>query len=254
MLSSKVWCLVIFTILVLTVGLNASYIVGPVSNPIFPSLGIPKFIQAAPTNSANATTLSVSFSSLPIIADIVIVGVIGGGSGSAAVDTSALVADNQGNSYSRLNIITNTTSTVGRVSYWCAAVTTSAGTFSPNVTFTSNNLITLFALEYSGTSCNPDKLTGASGATSPYSCGTFTTKNANDLLLTFLWNPGSTGTVTYTAPTGFTIRSSQAVAATGQTGAIADNIVSSVNTFTPTFTASQNLANSPCSFVAVFSQ
>jgi hypothetical protein len=91
-------------------------------------------------------------------------------------------------------------------------------------------------------------------STSPYNCGSFTTINAHDLLLVLLGTTGSTGTITYTAPSGFTIEKSQGVAATGQTAAIADKIVSATATFTPTFSASQNIASTPCLSVALLSK
>ena len=237
--------------------LRGSYINQPApSTPIFPSTGTPAFVRAVENHNSGApTSLSVSFGTLPAVANIVIVGP----ETSSALGTGLNVTDNQGNSYSRL--ILQPSSSIGavspRVSLWCTVVATSSGTFTTTATVdtdSANALMQIFALEYAGTTCNPDALAGTIGSTSPYSCGSNTTRNGHDLLLTFLGTAGSTTTITYTAPASFTTRISQGVAATGITGAIADDIVTATSTYTPTFSASQNVAFSPCAFITLMSK
>jgi hypothetical protein len=227
--------------------MSASYLVVPPS-PIFPSTGIPALVQAVEAHTTGTpTSLSVSFGSLPALANVVIVAAFGNSIGASNV----LVSDNQNNAYSKLIA---PASTDQLVALWCTPVTASSGTYTATVTDSLNSLIGIFALEYSATSCNMEKSGRAFTSTSPYNCGSFTTINAHDLLLVLLGTTGSTGTITYTAPSGFTIEKSQGVAATGQTAAIADKIVSATATFTPTFSASQNIASTPCLSVALLSK
>lgn len=238
--------------------LRGSYIVGPTGpSAITPSLGTPKFIQGQECHTAaTPTSLPCSFGVLPVVGDVVVAFVLNGGDGSGNPIT-ARVTDNQGsgngNGYTRLQ----TQPRNGSVPYaqeWCAPVIVSGGTFTVTADWNVNTVPGLMILEYSGTSCNMDKFDAASGGTSPYSCGTFTTANAKDLVLSALVAGGSTGTVTFTAPSGFTQRLSQAVAANGVVGAIADNIVAATGTFTPTWGTGQNHASTPCGTAALLSQ
>lgn len=236
--------------------LDASYISGPASQPITPSLGTPKFVQTAEAHqTTTASPLSVSFGSLPAINNVIIVGganVQGGSDGNL----EAAISDNQGNPYTRINAFPLNGSTISVATFWCAVVTASSGTFTVSIATPSATVQKgIMILEYAHTSCNPDKSASANSATSPYSCGSSTTKNAKDLLLTLVLPVNlATGTVTFTAPTNFTVRQSQGVVANGAPMAIADNIVSAVGTFTPTFGASENLTNTPCLFTAMISQ
>lgn len=236
--------------------LQGSYIIGPTGpSPITPSLGIPKFIQAAEGHSSGTpTSLTVTLGSTPSVGDVVMIGLFGNGVTTTTIQTAQL-SDNQasgGNAYSavRAQPVANFIS----AALWCGPVVSASGTFTVTATLSTNGFVGLFALEYSGQSCNQEKVAGAQTATSPYNCGTVTTVNANDLLLTLLYTPSATGTSTFTAPTGFTIEKSQAVAATGQVASIADNIVAATGTFTPTYSSSQNLANSQCVLVAIMSR
>lgn len=234
---------------------RASYIVGPsAASPVFPTTGTPAFVQAAEAHTAaTPTNLSGSFASLPVVSHAVIVQVLTGGL-SGTDDQTTQVTDNQGNAYSRLRQGPATQAgSPPRTNLWCGIVATSAGTFTVTATNSSNSFFGLLLLEYSGTSCNEDQANGAVTSTSPYNCGSITTRNAKDLVLVTLQTQGSTGTITFTPPTGFTTRTSQGVAASGQTGAIADKIVSATATFTPTWTASQNITSSPCILVALLS-
>jgi len=235
----------------LAFALQGSYIVGPTSSSITPSTGNPAFVQAVEAHTAGTpTNLSVSFGSLPVVAHVVIVGVV---SGPGPADHTAQVTDNQANGYSRLLIQPNIAGTVQRADLWCAPVATSTGTFTATVTFSTNTLMGIFALEYSGTTCNMDKAAAANTNTSPYNCGSITTVNAKDLVLAFLGTNPALAAVTYTAPTGFTIRKSQTDPTLGLTGSIADKIVSGTATFTPTYTATQNVVTSPCITSALIS-
>lgn len=247
----------VLLVLAAALAMQGSYIICQ-PTPIFPSTGTPSLIQAVEAHNAGTpSSLAVSFGSLPATANVVVAGMIVGNASTGAIEQGNVVTDNQANNYVRLvQTPASSVGTVPRVSFWCTIVTASSGTFTVTGTINGNDTMGMFALEYAGTTCNPDKLTGGSPVsdTSPYSCGSFTTSNAHDLLLTFLFTNASTGTITFTAPTGFTIEKSQTASASGRTGAIADEIVAATNTFTPTFAANQNLTASPCAFVALLSK
>jgi|SRR5579863_3885149 len=232
---------------------GASYLIVQATSPITPSTGTPGFVQTAEAHQTTTGTLSVSFGSLPTINNVVIVaGSFNGGSTVNSLDGK--VSDNQGNSYARLSLQSPDGQAGVGVSFWCAVVTISSGTYTISLDSNSGTPKGAQIFEYGSTSCNPDKISGGTHSTSPYSCGTVTTKNAKDLLLTVLGiNSGGSGTITFTAPTGFTIRNSFGVIASGNPLAVADEVVSAVGTYTPTFTASQNIASSMCGFVALIS-
>lgn len=234
---------------------SASYLVVPPS-PLFPSSGTPAFVQAAEAHSTGTpTSLAISFASLPTVGNVVLLFGLNGNDGDSTNGLTLSVADNQnGNVYARLQMNPNTPASAPRVSIWCAPVTVSSGTFTITETAASNLAPGLLAAEYSGTSCNLDKWANATGATSPYSCGSITTANAKDLVLIAIEAGSSTGTVTFTASAGFTIRKSQTVAATGQVISYADDIVAATATFSPTYATAQNHASTPCSVVALLSK
>ncbi len=232
-----------------------SYIVQPSSvGPSFPSTTTPAFVQAKEAHTTGGpTSFSVSFTTLPVVGDIAIVGI--GTNGNPATDQQITsVVDNQGNSYVRLLSQPVNNGSVQKSHLFCGIVASSSGTFTITASVFSNALWQIFALEYSSTTCNPDNGAGALTNTSPYSCGSVTTRNAHDLLLSLLFSGTITGTITYTPPTGFTTRASQVVAANGQGGAIADNILSATNTFTPTWAATQNISSTPCIAYALLSR
>lgn len=234
--------------------LNASYIIGPRSVPITPSIGTPVFVQTAEAHQTVTADLPVSFASLPAINHVVIVG-IAVANGSVTGNLDGTVTDNQGNSYARMSIQPANGNSNGVISLWCTVVTVSSGTYTVTVASNVGAQKGIMILEYSATSCNPDKSAGVNTGTSPYGCGSITTKNPNDLLLAFLLvAPLATGTVTFTAPAGFTIRQQFGTTTSGLPMAIADQVVAAVNTYTPTFGASQNLASTQCSTTAVISQ
>jgi hypothetical protein len=254
----KAWRTAAFLLLLVAVAfvVQGSYIIGPTgAPPITPSTGTPVFVQTAEAHqTGTASPLSVSFGSLPAVNNVVIVAGVNV-AGGATGNLEGIVTDNQGNAYSRVTAFPLNGATVAVAQFWCSPVVVSGGTFTVSIASSAASQKGIMVLEYSHTSCNPDKTAGASGATSPYSCGSATTINAKDLLLTSVVpTNGATGTVTFTAPAGFTIRQSQGVVANGVPMAVADNIVSAVGTFTPTFGASQNLASTVCLFTAMVSQ
>ena len=238
----------------LALALRASYIVQPApSQPIFPSTTTASLVQSAKNQTASTpTSLSVNFGSQPAVGDIV---VAGGVTDSSAQDASLIMSDNQNGSYVRLNMTPNSSAaTTQRSSLWCAPIVASSGTYTVTATVPINTFIGIFVLEYHNGTCNPDKLTGASTNTSPYNCGSFTTSNANDILVTMLNIDGASATPTFTAPSGFTIQQQQTVVASGIPAAIADQITSATAAFSPTWTSNKNQALSPCSFVALLSK
>lgn len=231
--------------------LQASYIIKPApATPIFPSTSTPSFVQSKQNTGALVTTVSASFTALPAVGNVVIVGL-----GTYTQNAQTMnVTDNQGNPYSRLQLTPNdTTTTVSRGTLWCALVEVSSGTFTVTGTTVINSNPIIFLLEYKNATCNLDRFSSAVTATSPYSCGSITTLNPNDLIIAFLaFAFGGGGTITYTPPTGFTVRESQTNGALISTGSIADNIVSATGTFASTYSTSQN-NTSPCLQAALLS-
>jgi hypothetical protein len=194
-------------------------------------------VQTATPTPGTGTVLSqtISFSTLPTVGNTVVVATII--SNDAANLTAA---DNQSNSYSLVKAAPP--GSVGiQVSIFCTSVLTSSGTFTVTATNAgSSAFITMFASEYSGASCNPDQSTGISGqANSPYACGTMTTRNAKDVLVSVIDWDGS-GTQTFSISGGFTIEGQVNNGTSSQAGAYADQIVSSTGSFNPAWTVSAN--------------
>lgn len=253
MLNTKFWWFAALLTLILAIGIQASYIVGPASAPITPSTGTPGFIQTAEAHQNSTASLSVSFLSLPAINHAVLVaGTFNGVSIIPSLDGK--ISDNQGNSYARIVLQSPDGQANVGTSLWCTIVTASSGTYTVTGDSNTGAVKGLMILEYGSTSCNPDRIIGHIGAASPYACGSITTKNPKDLLIAILGiAAGAIGTVTFMAPTGFAIKNSFGVAANGNPMAVADEVVSAVNTFAPTFSASQNIALSQCAFAAMIS-
>ena len=236
--------------------LRASYINQPSTGGAnTPSTQTPAFVQAVEAHTAaTPTSLGVNMSTQPVVGNVIIFAI---GTGGAATDAgNAKATDNQGNSYTRLSMFQLNNGSVPRASLWCGVVAHSSGTFTVTGTLPTNELIGVAAAEYSGSTCNPDQVQFASvGGTSPYACGAgIATQNAKDLLLTFITAGGATGTTTFTAPTGFTIRVSQVAAASGVVLSLADDIVSATGTFNPTYGTGQNHASTPCVFAGLMSR
>lgn len=240
----------------LAVALRASYINQPSTGGAnTPSTQTPVFVQAAEAHTAaTPTSLAVNLASLPAVGNIVVFGI---GTGGAATDAgNAIAVDNQGNSYGRMTMFPLNNGSVPRASLWCTVVAHSSGTFTITGQLPTNEVIGVVAAEYSATTCNPDQVQKAwAGGTSPYACGAgIATQNAKDLLLSFVVAGAATGTTTFTAPTGFTIRVSQTAAASGVVLSLADDIVSATSTFNPTYGTGQNHASTPCAFAGLISR
>lgn len=254
MLNSKRAVAAFVLLLPVCLSLRASYIIGPTgASPIFPSVGTPKFVRAATAvASGSATSVAASFGTLPVIGDVVVVPLLTIGSPTFPIPA---VTDNQSGLYSR--ILVAGTSGNPNLTFWCSPVITSSGTFTVTATLPGALFQGILPLEYSGASCNGDKVASAVGATSPYSCGTITTSNANDIVFAFLGLSGGGGVppaVTFTAPTGFTARASLVDNLTKiPLASIADNIQAATGSFTPTYSVDVNSGNSPCFTAALMS-
>jgi hypothetical protein len=202
--------------------------------------------KAIGASTTSVTSQAVSFSGgSPTVGAAVIVGVALGTTGPFA---NIGITDNQGNAYSEIMKIGNPTGGQlnGFTSLWCAIAQTSSGTFTVTAAYPSGlsgNFMTLSVISYKGLSCNQDKNGAALTSSSPYNCGSFTTQNANDLLVTALGNFTSSGTITYTQPTGFTLQEQQNNGSVSELLAYADLIVSSTSTYTPTWGQSVNAAS-----------
>ena len=206
----------------------------------------PALVQnTAPCFSTSAVlSETCSFSTLPTVGDVVVVGYSLGTSTTGVTK----VTDNQTNGYVMEDDQPQNGSQAS--AFWCSVVQVSSGTFTVTVTPNGNQYVSMVLLEYSGVSCNPDTApVAATNATSPFTCGSITTTVATDVLLTWANNNGG-GTVTYTAPTGFTLEEQQSNGSTAQSGAIADQITSSTGTFSPTWTISVN-TTTQCVLVAL---
>lgn len=198
-------------------------------------------------STTGVASQAASFTSTPTVGHVVIVGIsIGGTTGVPAPST---VVDNQGNGYSQIGSSPRVQGQ-SSVFIWCGVATVSSGTFTVTVTPTASYFTSVVLLEYSGGTCNPDVPPAlATGATSPYSCGSFTANTATDLLLTAL-DINSASSLTFTAPSGFTTEASVTNGVLSQPIAIADQVLTVTATFTPTWTVSANAATN-CLFVAL---
>lgn len=191
------------------------------------------------------TSINITMNSTPTVGNVIVVGV---SHDDSATLPAGPVVDNQagiGNSYSRIAWMQSGATIISpdEASLWCTVVNASSGTFTITAKDMTNTFFTVYAAEYSGGSCNPDQNNANSpgGLTmSPFPCGTITTTNNNDLLVSVI-SQNIPGSPTYTAPTGFTIQQQQ-TSTSGEGGAYADQIVSSTVSITPTWASTQNVA------------
>lgn len=208
-----------------------------------PTFGAITLVQTATPVKGLTTPGTITLASTPTVGNIVVVGYENQNNAGNGVPT---ITDNQGNAYAVMAQTPNVLTVSATL--FCAVVGVASGTFTLTGSWNSGGDNTLFASEYSGASCTLDQVATGTGGTSPFGCGSFTTLNANDLLITLI-NNNSGGTVTYTAPSGFT-REAQQTDGGHQSGAYADQIITSTGTYTPTWVVSSN-ATTNCSLVAL---
>lgn len=170
------------------------------------------------------------------------------------------VVDNQTNGYSRLLMFQNdTASTNPRIALFCGVVRVSSGTFTITGSTIAAGSKWLAAKEYKNGTCNQDvPQVAAIGNTHPYSCGSLTTGNANDIVIAIVGQSfGGGGTNTATAPTGFTVIQTQTNGNVVATGSFAEKITSATGTFNGTYDLTNVLQpsvnNTSCGQVAVMS-
>lgn len=208
-------------------------------------------VQTATASNNNTPTVSVNFTATPTVTDTVLVGVVSNG-GACGIQQ---LTDNQagnGNVYARLIFAAQGCGTgTNEASLWCAPVQFSSGTFTITASQAPNNgFITVFAVEYSGLSCNGDQAAFGVTAASPYACGTYTTTNANDLLVSVL-SLNSNSTATATPPTGYTTQVSQTNPAV-EIGFYADQVISSTAPQVPVWVSTTPpFLSIPCVAVAL---
>lgn len=207
-----------------------------------PAWGAWALVQSKEANSDGGTTQAVTFDSTPTVGNTILVGFETPSSSTAGVP---IMTDNKGNAYAVV-AWTPYNGNIGAHLY-CAVATVATATFTITATGGTEDS-TIFAREYSGGSCSVDQVSSASTGGSPYDCGTITTLNANDLLITLLNNNGG-GTVTFTPPSGYGNQQSQ-TNGSHQSGSIADKVVSATGTFTPTWTTSGG-ATASCIFASL---
>lgn len=204
-------------------------------------------VQKIAASNTGSFTTSVTLAATPTVGNVIILGIVSSG-GNCGIST---VTDNQagtGNVYSR--VIFQCASQTNEASVWCAPVLFSSGTFTVSAAEAVNNFATLFAVEYSGLSCNGDQVSENITAASPYSCGSFTTNNANDLLVSVL-SLNSSSAASATPPSGYTTQLSQ-TAPSQEIGFYADLIVTSTTAQTPIWTsATPPFGNIPCAAAAL---
>lgn len=241
--------------------LQASYIVGPRPSN-FPSNAIPASGSSTPpatgSSATGTTTVSVNLTPPPTVGNIVVVAFVE--ITNSTVQTQSM-ADNQNGAYPRLLIFPNSAATqVVHLTLWCSVIKASSGTFTITGSSTATSAKWISAKEYKNTTCNQDVTgVGATGNTHPYSCGSLSTVNAKDIVIALIgYSFGAGGTNTFTAPTGFTLVSSQTDGNQIAAGSFAENITSAAGTFSGTYDATNILAPSvngtSCAQVAILSQ
>jgi len=211
-----------------------------------PAFGTITLVQKQAANSTSGvTSQAVTMGSTPTVGDIIVVGWVDNANGGAVYFTDNQSTRNAYQIAPRFYTGGISGSFIGS-GIACATVTVASGTFTITLHSSNTSFISMFAVEYSGGSCIPDQIpVGVTGTTSPFSCGgSFTTANANDLLVAVIDYNLASGTAAFGAGSGFTIQLSQ-TSSTDQPGAYEDQIVSSTGTFNPEFTAGAN-ATSTC--------
>lgn len=202
-------------------------------------------VQTKEAHATGSPSVAATLTSTPTVGNVLIVGVLTGANSAAF---ASFVDDNQTTSNGYVEIRSSSGTGGVQSSIWCVDVAVASGTFIVTAHQPANSFITILVAEYSGYTCKIDKSDSATGTTSPYSCGTITTLNANDLLVTVI-NVNASGTVGYTAPTGYTIQVSN-TNGSFQSGSFADRVVSATETSTPTWTVDKN-ATSFCALSSV---
>ena len=130
-----------------------------------PVFAAPALVQnTAPCFSTSAVlSETCSFSTLPTVGDVVVVGYSLGTSTTGVTK----VTDNQTNGYVMEDNQPQNGSQAS--AFWCSVVQVSSGTFTVTVTPNGNQYVSMVLLEYSGVSCNPDTApVAATNATSPF--------------------------------------------------------------------------------------
>jgi hypothetical protein len=251
------------SVLGLTVGLQASYLIVP--SLVFPSSGTPAAGTSTPpangANSSGTTTISINLTPAPTVGNIVVVGLVAVVNGTS--DQTHFVTDNQSGAYSKLLQFPNTQQTANvptKLMGFCSVVKASVGTFTITATESvASAAMWIAAKEYKNTTCNQDvTAVGATGNTHPYSCGSLTTINPKDIVLALVgYSFGGGGTNTFTAPAGFTLVASQPNGNLIATGSMAENITSAAGTFNGTYDATNvvqpSVSFTPCAQFAIMS-
>ena len=113
-----------------------------------------------------------------------------------ATTTQATPTDTFNLTWTQIQVPTNTSTAGGQYAAWCATVGTNQG--SDALTFSWSPTTSLFyrgfVIEYAGVSCTKDVGTTAAGGSASCNAGPVTTTIPGDLLLTFAYQPGATGT------------------------------------------------------------
>ena len=196
------------------------------------------FVQknTADNSGAANTSLSVAFSLPTTPGDLIVVYVVPGTSQPGAI----AVTDSVGNTYYPASS-TFTTGQCSMAQEFFYAANIAGGPDAITATTTTQGGMALVILEYSGVAAiNPlDAQAGSSQTTCPWtnlpSSASITTTNANDLIVT-----GAVMVSTWTAGTGYTLRTARALQF-----ATADQVVSSIGTYTAAFNLSE-----PASWIA----
>lgn len=200
---------------------------GGVLTSVYTISGGISFIQAKAVDSASASTLSSSFTTLPVINHTILVAACNY-TGSGALS----ISDNQSNSYSQLGL-DGPYAGYGQVSLWVANTTTSAGTFTVTIGSSVSNQISSVIAEYSGLTTTQDSTAGATHTNgTTVTSGSVTTTHASDLIITVACG-GNGGT--YSAGASNTLRASDGTPVNVPI-ALQDQIVSSTGTFAPQIT------------------
>jgi hypothetical protein len=193
------------------------------------AIAVVQSLATSQNTGAGSSLQSGAFGASPVTGNTILVFIWTESNGAAGRGVVTGVNDTAGNTYTPDKVATNSED---RCSVYRASNITGGSTFKITAQTSGNAYITFCAVEVSGLD-NSSPLDGAGSTatgiinvTQPHT-GAFSTANANDLLIA---THCTSGTTTFTAPTGFTNIAKHGSGGTNEDGTADYQIVSATQT------------------------